>query len=219
MDYLDTVISYIEGKVNFEEFYRIIQSDDAFACWINNNAPGFWFSYVTNVTKSDITINRVPYSIRSELKSWEEREPVGSINYKYELQTTMEVFLKEGFPELSVKPDDTIKEMYELSLAAIPEYIEGIEITKNGIIDGILNDCPSSGSKIEKIRFIKSRIREVFHLEDKKYPRWRQIPNWPVMHGKPMKYMKTTVKVPNEWYRHCFIDLETGEERVIDDMA
>lgn len=73
MDYLDTVISYIEGKVNFEEFYRLIQSDDAFACWINNNAPGFWFSCVTNVTKSDITINRVPYSIRSELKSWEER--------------------------------------------------------------------------------------------------------------------------------------------------
>lgn len=42
MDYLQTVVDYVEGRVPFEQFYALILADDGFANWINQHAPSVW---------------------------------------------------------------------------------------------------------------------------------------------------------------------------------
>lgn len=120
---------------------------------------------------------------------------------------------------MSIKPDPSFKKLFGLLLRACPSYIDGNDVWDSGILEAFAAECPDEWSDTKKIKHIKARIIEEFHLEDKKYPRWWQNPDWPFANGKPMKYVKTTVKYKNEWYQHHFVDLETGEERIVDDMT
>ena len=218
MDYRQRIIDFVEGRLSFIEFHSLILTDDAFAEWIDQNAPAGWKCYTRATQANNYTVEELPYSIRHALQenAWEETE--GSIGYRLNLYSSMERFLLQKYPDLCIHPDTTIYELDELVSSACPKYIDGSEVWSSGLIEQVVNECSSDWSKAKKIRYIKSRIIDEFHVQDKKYPKWIQNPEWPFANGRPMKFVKTTVKHKNEWYQHHFVDLETGEERIVDDM-
>lgn len=217
MDYLQTVVDYVEGRVPFEQFYALILADDGFANWINQHAPSVWGCTERPSEANGHQFTFVPYEVRSKLKNMEWAYPVDSIDYQYELESAMEVLLEDSFPEVVFHADPTLAELFDLKLRACPSYIDGPEVWKSGILDRILRECPEEWSVTRKAKHIRARILEEFHIEGRKYPHWIQNPDWPVHNGKPMKYVSTSVKRRHEWLQHHFVDVDTGEERIVDD--
>ena len=114
MDYLQTVVDYVEGRVPFEQFYALILEDDGFANWINQHAPSVWRCTERPSEANGHQFTFVPYEVRSKLKNMEWAYPVDSIDYQYELESAMEVLLEDSFPEVVFHADPTLAELFDL---------------------------------------------------------------------------------------------------------
>lgn len=217
MDYQQTIIRFIEGRIPFEEFQNLVMNDDDFAEWIDRCAPKDWQCYTKATAENDYKCEPLPFSIRHRFYELSCQETLNSAGYKYGVHGQMLAFAKEVWPDVELHPDETFAKQFDLLLTACPSYIDGEYLWRSGLMEQLLAECPEEWSKTRKAKHIRARLMEEFHLEDKRYPRWLQNPEWPFSNGKPMKYTKTTVKCKGEWVQHHFIDLETGEERIVDD--
>ena len=187
----------------------MLNTDDDFESWINAASVG---SGVKSHEIVDGLFILVPFSIRLSLRT----EDPYSIAGRRDMQEHIICIMQHAFPELEIVVDPSIAENFRLPLDAIPDYIGGIEV--QDIIDSIIDECPSEWSKTKKVKYIKERIKEEFHLEGRKHPYWIQVPDWPAHNGKPMKYVKTVKKHKWEWHQVYFVDPETGDERIVDDI-
>lgn len=219
MDYTQILIDFVEGRMSFAEFHALVLNDDLFAKWIDHNAPSEWKCYTKATPENNFSVEELPFSIRHlfEEHAWEDA--TGSIGYRLNVHSDMIVLAETVCPCVSIKPDTSIRRLYDLITKACPSYVDGTEVWDSGLLESLAAECSDDWSSSQKVKYVKSRIIEEFHLEDKKHPTWLQNPEWPFANGKPMKYVKTTIKNKNEWYQHHFIDLETGEKRVVDDMT
>ena len=141
MDYLQTVIDYVEGRVPFEKFYALILEDDEFANWINQHAPSVWSCTERPSEANGQQFTQIPYEVRYELKEMEWASPVGSIDYQYRLESAMAVLLKLSFPDAIIHRDPTLAKLFDIKLRACPSYIDGPEVWKSGILDRIMREC------------------------------------------------------------------------------
>ncbi len=219
MDYLQTLIAFVTGNMSFRDFYNRVMSDDLFSQWIDQNVPGEWKCYTKATPENHYTPDELPFSIRYLFQEYARDGAVDSIGNRFNVHSDMIRLLNHLCPENTVKPDSSIEALYDLLSCACPSYIDGVEVWSSGILEGFAAECPAEWTKSKRQKFVKARIIEAFHLEDKKYPRWLQNPEWPFYNGKPMKYSRTSVKQKNEWYQHHFYDPQTGEERIVDDMT
>lgn len=194
MKYELLVKDFVEGKLSYDSFHTQVLSDDMLAQWIDEILRGRVHCYTKATKENHFKSEEVPFSIRYLLEETSWRTPVGSIAYRNELHATMWYALELKCPEMHFVPDKSYNELLDLSLDVCPEYIDGPEVWESGIIDHIIEECPTEFSKTKKIKWIKSRIKESFYITDRKYPRWIQSPDWPFSDGKPMKFVKTTVK-------------------------
>lgn len=218
MNYKQKVIDYLEGKLEYEAFQKMLDTDPGLTEWLQSIAPeGMTCNTVPDKEKNYET-NEVPYDIHLVLKTVLYYSPKGSIGYKLDLQDYIKHLISAAFPDHQVVLDPKPREVNRLMLDACPEYIGGKEVTDSGILERILAETSEDWSKTKKIKYIRDRIKEEFHIEGKAHPNWIQGPEWPVYNGRPMKYVKTIVKSKYEWYEHHFIDPETGEERIVNDV-
>lgn len=170
----------------------------------------------------DTTVNNVvqlPYKIEAVLKDCESVQvggPKGSPAYQYAVHTEISNLITEAFPDLKLVRDRSLKDNYELCMDACPQYIGGAEIAQANIIGALLETVPKTQSKANRKKEAKEKILKAFHIEGKKYPKWKQEPEWPVYNGKPMKFVRTE-KVNSEVSFHYFVDVESDVERCVED--
>jgi hypothetical protein len=87
-----------------------------------------------------------------------------------------------------------------------------------------LNGTDVNG-KNKRIKEVKSRIKEAFHVSGIIYPRWVQEAEWPLSaSGKPMKFVGQKRKKGKEYEGMLytlfyFEDVDTGEERVVEQFT
>lgn len=216
-DYLEKCVDYIEGRLLSTDFEIMLESNPDFIEWLQNIVPStktmnIWDATVNNVVQ-------LPYRIDIKLKDCESIQvggPKGSIDYQYVVHKEITDLISEAFPELQLVPDRSLKEDFELCMDACPQYIGGVEIAKANIMGALLSTVPRTLSKANRRKEAKQKILEVFHIEGKKYPKWKQEPEWPVYNGHPMKFVRTE-KVNSEVSIHYFVDVESGVERSVED--
>lgn len=216
-DYLAKCVDYIEGKLLPADFEIMLESNPDFTEWLQSIVPSTKTMYIWDATVNNVV--QLPYRIDIKLKDCESIQvggPKGSIDYQYVVHKEITDLISEAFPELKLAPDRSIKEDYELCMEACPRYIGGVEIAKANILGALLSAVPRTLSKVNRKREAKQKILEVFHIEGKKYPKWKQEPEWPVYNGHPMKYVRTE-KVNSEVSIHYFVDVESGVERSVED--
>lgn len=63
----------------------------------------------------------------------------------------------------------------------------------------------------------KRLVREAFHLQPRKRPRWIQEPEWPFRNGKPLCFMAQ--RRNGELYEYLFRDPDTGEQVTVTQLA
>ena len=93
------------------------------------------------------------------------------------------------------------------------------------VIEDILDSVPETLPKSKRIKEVKSRIKEAFHVSGIIYPRWVQEAEWPVSpNGKPMRFVKQKRKKGKEYENMLytlfyFEDVDTGEERIVEQFT
>lgn len=219
MDFKQILVDFVEGRLSFSSFHTLVMSDDNFSQWIDKSVPSDWCCYSKPTAENNYQGDRLPFSVRQKFEGYARQTGLNSIGYRLNIHGTMTLLAEYLYPTEALQPDPSIERLYDLITSACPSYIDGPEVWKSGILESIAAECSTEWSKAQKKKHIKTRIVEEFHLEGKNHPRWMQNPDWPFANGKPMKYVRTTIINKNEWYQHHFIDLETGEERIVDDMT
>jgi len=143
----------------------------------------------------------------------------GSLSYHLNMHSWIVGLVQRHCPELSLTVDDALDEKHDFMLDVCPEYIDGSEVDESGIIERIIDEVSDDMPESKQKKLIREKIKEAFHIEGRKFPCWIQSPEWPMSNGKPMKFIKTVKKHGGELREHHFVDVETGEERIVEDFA
>ena len=126
-----------------------------------------------------------------------------------------------AFPEDGIVIDQTLSEKFNFMLDACPEYIGGPEV--DHLLDALLEEIPAELSKTKRVKLYKEKVRELFPMASKKYPRWVQEAEWPISPtGKPMRFVEQKkgkdYKTTMQTY-FLFEDVDTGEQRTVEQFT
>ena len=176
----------------------------------------------TLFTREYRSVGTFPYDVR---RMAERLKTTTRLGYQLNLQGWLYWLMEQLFPEEIFVRDNTLSEKHSFLLNACPEYIGGVEVEEAGIIEDILDSVPEALPKTKRIKEVKSRIKEAFHVSGIVYPRWVQEAEWPVSpSGKPMRFVKQKRKKGKEYENMLytlfyFEDVDTGEERIVEQFT
>ncbi len=86
-------------------------------------------------------------------------------------------------------------------------------------LDSIIQTAPKNLSKDKIIRYVRQRIKELFITRSHKYPEWLQNPEWPIVDGKPLEFIRQDGDINNYediTINYYFYNSDTKEEVVIE---
>ena len=176
----------------------------------------------TLFTREYRSVETFPYDVRRMAEGQKTPDRLG---HQLNLQGWLCRLMEQLFPEETFVRDNTLSEKHSFMLDACPEYIGGVEVEEAGIIEAILESVPEILPKSKRIKEVRSRIKEAFHVSGIIYPRWVQEAEWPVSpNGKPMKFVKQKRKKGKEYENMLytlfyFEDVDTGEERIVEQFT
>lgn len=168
------------------------------------------------------TVQEVPYNVKTV---YSHMKTHGKIWTCVNIQSWLYRLMTEIYPDEVIEKDESLYEKASFLIDVCPEYVEGHEIDEAGIIEKIVEQVPETLPKGKRKKMIKELIKQEFHLEGTKYPRWVQGGEWPVSKsGKPMRFVEQKRKkgkgYENMLYTiYTFEDVDTGEIRTIDQFT
>lgn len=218
MDFPKLTIEYIEGRISPSEYEALLEKDPGLYHWIQGIAPA---DETVRIFHRELKIpQEFPYDVRLVLKKYDaidEGGPRGSLSYHYFIHQHIVSLFQKAFPDISLTVDPKPAMLYELALFVCPSYIGGREVNDSCILSELLGDIPTDWPTGKRNKEAKARIKKAFHIEGSHYPRWIQSPEWPMIDGEPMQFVKTQ-KVNTEHVQHVFRDPKTGVQRIVDDF-
>ena len=93
---------------------------------------------------------------------------------------------------------------FEFCLDVLPNYLAGGREAENYISKYIISKYPLTMRKGERKKLIKEEIKLAFKRDCSGYPRWIQMPEWPIKNNEPMIY--TGQKAFKEYSEYYFRD-------------
>ena len=215
------VYDVVEGRVTVPEFLEACNEHPEILDWIQSVIPSDLQG--AELIEDDsvlggVRLVSVQYNVRNMLRRYEQwREMRGELSYQYNVFGEIAKVMRFAFPDSPPKEDQTLSDLFNTILRCCPSYIDGSEVWKSGILEEIIHSIPKELSKTAGQKWAKERIKERFHIKGRHYPYWIQGPEWPMMDGEPMEYVRT-VRHSIEGQTHYFRDPKTGEERAVEDF-
>lgn len=166
-------------------------------------------------------------SLQEIIRGFVPQEAIGNRSHAFWKGMSYDALLERNFNFLRLvtdlaRFDGTIRDnlnifynyfdAHDRYLAAVGEYYEGPEVTQtlNKIVEDALFITPKSKS----IKEIRAKLKEVFHISDKKRPYWIQGGEWPMGKNSPMQYIGRN-KIP-DGIQYVFRDVDTDTIRMIE---
>ena len=228
---LQKTVDYLEGRYPAKEYISEIYEKNDLYIWLQSLVPagkmttiyvpyeGAYLDPETDTVMYDQKPMKIPYDIFDDLVRHERRDfggPKWSVGYiHYTHQLLLELFF-QAFPTCGIEPTEEYAVKNEFRFVC-PDYIDGIEVIDQGVLDKIIDSLPKDLSMSKKKTLFRKLVREAFHVEGNKFPYWIQSPEWPVNNGIPLKFVKSK-KINAEMKHHYFVDTVTGEERIVEDF-
>ena len=216
------VIDFVEGRVSPSGFIAEINKSNEILDWVQSIVPPQIKGSIAVPIESDdprIRIKNipVPYNIYDAFKKFEYPGfRKNSLGYQLNVHAEISRIMVAAFPEKRLVPDEKLGNMFSFLLEVCPSYIGGSEVDESGVLEEVVTSIPKGLSKTAGQRWAKERIKELFHVEGRHHPYWIQEPEWPMLNGEPMAYVRT-VKHGMEGQTHYFHDPQTGVERSVED--
>ena len=168
------------------------------------------------------TLQEIPYNVKTVYSHNKTNSKIWTC---VNIQSWLHHLMTEIYPDEVIEIDESLHEKASFLMDVCPEYVEGHEVDEAGIIERIVEQVPETLPKGKRKKMIKELIKQEFHLEGTKYPRWVQGGEWPVSKsGKPMRFVEQKRKkgkgYENMLYTiYTFEDVDTGEIRTIDQFT
>lgn len=182
-----------------------------------------WIDSTKNILSKEFSyVVTVPYNVNGELSGLTRKN---KLTYRLNLQGWLYSLMKEIYPEETLVRDNSLSEKFRFMLDVCPEYIGGCDVDDAEIIDKIIDSVPENMPKSKRVKEIKMRIKEAFHVKGTVYPRWVQEPEWPISKsGKPMRFVEQKRKKGKEYKNmmytlYTFEDVDTGETVVVEQFT
>ena len=218
---MQIVIDFVTGKI----------SDDVFReAWYSDDGIGKWLDGLVDL-KSELRPEwaSLPYSEfrmaihkhygGSVLKFIQASEEFNSkhpylpkwLDIGWHFHTIAAVVVA-AYPDLvPTAYYDNERDFYRTSVG---DYIGGSEV--EDIIFDVLSKFPASMGKTKRKTEAKKAMKQLFHIEGAKYPRWAQEPEWPMGKSSPMAYVSQKRK--GDLVQFHFTDVDTGETKIIEQL-
>ena len=220
------LIDFAEGRVSVPDFLAYCESNPQVLDFLTEIAAS---SFKTVVVHKSVDEDGVPWYTPEELPFdaklciEEEMKCGGTLGKYLNIHHQFSRVLISAFPEENITMDDTLGEKFSFMLNACPEYIGGPDV--DFLLEDLMESLPENLSKTKKIKLYKERVKELFHIEPKKYPRWVQDPEWPLGEdGVPMKFIAQNRKKDGR-YEAClftefiFEDVKTGKQITVEQFT
>lgn len=219
-------IDFTEGRISVPDMLARTEAQPELLDWLTGIAdPKFKTVVVHKETDEDgyttYTPEELPFHARLHIKVEMEAVRSGKLGQYLNLHYLFSQILMTAFPEEGIVMDMTVEKKFDFMLDACPEYIGGPEV--NHLLDELLEEIPADLSKAKRVKLYKEKVKALFPMAGKKYPRWVQEAEWPLSpSGKPMRFVeqkkgkdyKTTMQT-----HFLFEDVDTGEQRVVEQFT
>ncbi len=167
-------------------------------------------------------IKEYAQSFRDLSDKWKANPPkVGEYLRKLAYQTAHGAYVIHGtVADIYYQVDPTLVRTekyhteYEFSLDVLPGYLAGGISAENYVSQFIMPRFPATMKKGERKKLVKEEIKNAFQRDCKGFPRWIQMPEWPIgANNTPMVYLgQKAFQDHSEYY---FRDSKTNEKHTV----
>lgn len=216
---MNIIIDFLEGRISFDAFWEAWRSKTELHQWLDqlvdlkSELPEAWVNdkKYCGVRRAihnhyggsaSAFINSSPYPNKKVPKCL-------SVSAKYH---TLAAVVLLAYPQ--IKTINSYEDEKNYYYGAVSDCYDGEEVIP--FIEKMLSQIPKSIGKTKRIKAGKAALKESFHIEGKCYPRWVQEPEWPMGKNSPMKFERQEKK--GELVKFYFVDVDTGEKRVIEHL-
>lgn len=196
------ITQYLTCELSYEEFINNLNDDV-----LNYLDKGYQIAY----KNGEISYENYRRSINFSSYYSHIQDIDSSFAKKSDLYDT--VYLCMNSLGYNIPFYDKYSKLLSFSTVAIPEYCDSDEASEF-IEKEIINKLPTDISDAKRIKLCKQKCKELFHIENKKYPHWVQSSEWPVRNNKPLKYIKRIKK--DDLVVFVFEDVDTKEQVLIE---
>ena len=203
---MEEVFGFVEGKLSYEEFEKISEEKPEIWTWLQSLLDAQMQSGSTCLDEGD----------KMRLEANGNRVEYAALTFG--INSTSHVLishiLQGSFPDVQARDpqdnacNDPISILDRLGMS----YLGGNEVDE--LIEKALipseNDCSHKHTRKEQ----RSQLKMLFHIVPRKVPVWVQEPEWPMGKNSPMEY--TGRKRDGDLVQFCFRDVDTGEEKIVE---
>lgn len=212
------VFDFVEGKMPFDDFWKVFSINPEIAVWLDEIADFKHRPIPDDLYEAFIGIQAICCKIDDgHIFKYLEKNPYPPQDrFTREATARCGIFsvvgaaLTAAYPE--VKPTKYYQQEDDFYFDAIPEALMNVELEE--YFEQVLSEFPASMGKTKRKKAAREKIKELFHIEGRKYPRWAQESEWPMGKNSPMKFIRQ--KQDEDQVLFWFEDVDTGEERVIE---
>ena len=221
------LIDFSKGKIKVANFLTYCEEHPEVLDFLTNIADSkFKTTIVHKISNENGFAQYIPEELPFDAKLFlkEELKTSGGMLGKFlNIHSLFSNVIATAYPNDNIVIDTTLHEKYCFMLEACPEYIGGEEV--DALLESLLESLPEDLSKTKQIKLYKEKVKALFHIEQNKYPRWIQDPEWPVgEEGIPMKFVSQKRKKGKAYNtmlytEYLFEDVKTGKQRTIEQFT
>ena len=222
------LIDFAEGRVSVPEFIEYSKKHPEVLDFLTDIADPEFKTYIVHKKIGDngwpqYISEELPFDAKLSMDEELNRPGHTTLGKYLNLHGFFSKVLVTAFPDDNITIDTTLDDKFTFMLNACPEYIEGVEV--DPVIEKVLENIPQNLSRTKRIKLFREQIRQVFHVEGNKYPRWIQGGEWPLgKDGIPMKYVSQKRKKGKAYETMLFTeflfeDVKTGEQRIVEQFT
>ena len=216
---MQIVLDFISGKIREETFREAWKSNEKIGEWLENLVD---LKSELNPEWTNIPYNEYRMAIHKHYQGSLSRFLSASEDFKLQHPNRpkwldigwyfepIAAIVVVAFPEM--KPTDYYANEKDFYLSCMGNYIGGLEV--ESAANNLLANYPAEMGKRKRKAEAKKAIKEYFHIEGTKYPRWVQEPEWPMGTNSPMAFCSQ--KREGERVSFTFQDVDTQEIKVVE---
>ena len=206
----DIIQQMLLGQIDMRCFLQIATSDSNLVLAINKLVPedainnpehSVWKKYSYDALKKE------SFSLWNVIKRYSKFDD--SFGENLNVFSIISKFF--CFSHIDFIPTTKYEDEFDFLLDVAGESYGGPEVDK--IINSIVTEYVYFTPKTKGIREAKAKMAMVFHVVDKKKPRWINGAEWPMGVNSPMQFI--SIKSINDGKVYQFKDVDTGEIREI----
>lgn len=207
----------LTGNIDMEQFLKKLQDDPELQEYIRRLVPEeakedpshvFWKSVSYPSVKRD-HFDYYRFIFRMANSDLWASHPDGRIGKYLNIFSLLKKAYLYYYPDIVCTR--RYEDVFDVYLDAVGDCFEGPEVC--ALVEQIILDAMQLSAKTKRVKQARTVLRDVFHIEGSKRPRWIQGPEWPIGSRSPMQF--TGQKKAGETVDYTFQDVDTGDIRTI----